>query len=154
MIDNELLAEIVKGHYMNAGRRTEFAHVLRVAEAAESPGDRTVALLHDVIEDGIATAQQIRNDLALCHMRGDPTEARAILEAVEILRRHKQPGETYEAYIDQVIESGNLTSMRVKNLDLLDHLSPYSRHTLRPDQADRYLNALRRLISATLSHGR
>jgi hypothetical protein len=78
-------------------------------------------------------------------------EVDAIVASVDILMRRKSSNESYPDYIGRVIETGDQRALRVKQLDLLDHLDPYHRYELRPDQASRYLAALGAIINSTMS---
>ena len=114
-------------------------HVLRVMLAMQTDEERLVALLHDVVEDGHATLEDLR-------ARGYTA---AIVEAVDTISRRKAAGETYRAFIERV--SANALARRVKLADLRDNLGrlsevadPAAVASLR----QRYEDALRVLAAA------
>ena len=89
-------------------------HPLRVMLDMDTPDERVVAVLHDVLEDakaGTVTAE-------ILAANGFPAE---VVQAVVTLTR--VPGETYADYIHRVGQSGPL-ARKVKMADLLDNLDP------------------------------
>ena len=87
-------------------------HVERVEALVSTDDEKTVACLHDVVEDTNVTLR----DLARL---GIPD---GILDAVELLTRPSKCPLTYENYIDRLVESGNKLALTVKLADLRDHL--------------------------------
>lgn len=85
-------------------------HVLRVTLGVETLQQRTVALLHDVVED---------TEWSLDDLRRDGFSA-DVLEAVGLLTH--SPEEDYLAYVLRL--SQNQTARAVKIADLKDNLQP------------------------------
>ena len=83
-------------------------HLRRVAEQTSTIEERTVAWLHDIVEDTAVTL----DDLRTYGFRPN------IVEAVEAMTR--QPGERYDDYAERVLE--NTLARAVKLCDLLDHV--------------------------------
>lgn len=119
MNDAKLALEIVKRVYQN---KTDLAgapyisHLLRVEGRLweTNLGDedvRTVALLHDIVEDGYMTIGAI-------HFIFGPE----VGTAVGVLTRRANIGETYEDYIRRVKE--NPIAVKVKLVDLADNMDP------------------------------
>jgi hypothetical protein len=146
MIDFEALSRAVEGIYAMHGRLREYAHIERVAAMTRVSGDRATAYLHDVVEDGLLTLPMVRTTLYTVGAVDD--SANSVLRAVATLTR--RPFESYREYIDRIVASDDRTAMRVKQLDLFDHLSPYTRHTLEREKAERYVGALELLVKASL----
>lgn len=117
----------------------EIEHVTRVAGATAHPIDWTVAMLHDLVEDGFATMGEIER---LVEETGLGEGAEMIVLALELLTRR---GEPYDAYIERIASTGNRAAITVKLLDLFDHLSPYTRASLPEKNIERYVEAIRRL---------
>lgn len=84
-------------------------HPLRVMLAVEGEIERTVAVLHDVIEDTALSPGHLRN-------LGYPVR---VLEALDRLTRRE--GETYEAYVERLLPDPIARS--VKLADLKDNLA-------------------------------
>jgi hypothetical protein len=145
----EQLGHWVRERYAEAGRLAEFTHLERVARVTRSRADSAVAWFHDIVEDDIATLDDIKSALARMSEFTD-AEIASISASVETLRRRKSAGESYTDYIQRIIERGDDRAIRVKQLDIIDHLDPYHRHGLRRDQAARYLDALDVIVDATL----
>lgn len=117
----------------------EIEHVTRVAGATTNPVDWTVAMLHDLVEDGFATMNEIEQ---LVEEATVDEDAGVIVPALDLLTRR---GEPYDAYIERIATAGNRTAITVKMLDLFDHLSPYTRASLPERNIERYIAAIRRL---------
>lgn len=100
-------------------------HSHRVADTLVDPLDRVTALLHDVVEDGVATLAEVRA------AAGDE-----VAEAVDVLTRRST--ETYAEYLDRVLLHDR--ARRVKRADVRDNLS--DRATLKPSLEKRYRRAL------------
>jgi len=86
-----------------------FDHASRVADRMETYGERTVAYLHDVVED---------SDVELSDLRAFFSDG--VVADIDTLTRRE--GETYFSYIDRV-RSGSCTARRVKLADIEDHLA-------------------------------
>lgn len=109
-----------------------FRHVERVAGRVSSPRARTVAYLHDVIEDtrvGPYTLQVV----------GFPVDIVA-----DILALSRREGETYADFIARTIETGSDDALKVKLADLEDNLS--DPHTAGADLTSRYIPAAARIL--------
>lgn len=87
-----------------------FNHVQRVANSVNGWKARTVAYLHDVIEDTEVTSGALL-------LVGFPLE---IVDAVLLLSRRQE--ETYKQFIQRTIDSGNRLVWEVKQADLADNL--------------------------------
>ena len=109
--------------------RPYITHVLRVTARMNSPIEQAVALLHDVMEDGALT----RNDLSAF-----PLE---VVDAVEALSRRL--GEEYEDFILRV--KNNSLARAVKIADLSDNLDPERRLPDSEKYIDRYSKAIKLL---------
>ncbi len=83
-------------------------HPIRVMLRMNSDLDRTVAILHDVIEDTPVTLESLRQ-------QGYP---QGVIEALECLTR--RDGESYDRYLDRV--ETNPIAQRVKMADLEDNM--------------------------------
>jgi predicted metal-dependent HD superfamily phosphohydrolase len=95
-----------------AARADDLAHLVRVASRFE--GGSTVGLaawLHDSIEDGYATEDELRE----LHF------PERVIENVLIVSR--RDGEQYFDYIDRVRNSGNVEAMAIKIADLRVNLA-------------------------------
>lgn len=80
---------------------------------------KTIALLHDVVEDGGVTFADLRIWF------GPP-----VVDAVALLTRPE--GMPYAEYIERLAASGNATAISVKLADLADNLDPTRPH--RPER--------------------
>lgn len=103
------------------------AHVERVVALTTGDEAKTVAWLHDVVEDTSITLW----DLCRAGFSDD------VLEAVAALTRR---GEAYHEYINSLFVCGPALAREVKLADLHDHLRPGCPERLRP----RYEAAMRR----------
>lgn len=94
-----------------------FLHPARVARYVhESLGDyevKTIAILHDVVEDCGVSIGDIQARIGI----SDRVAAGLVL-----LTRDED--ETYEEFIDRIVESGNMDAVLVKLCDLKDNLDP------------------------------
>jgi hypothetical protein len=116
----------------------ELTHVSDVAAMARNADDFVAALLHDLVEDALASWEELEALL------GD--DAGRIVPALRLLTRGDEP---YSAYIESIATSGNIIALNVKTLDLFDHLSPYKRATLSIMKVGRYFSALERLAAVS-----
>ena len=105
-------------------------HLGRVAGRLTSDKDKTIAYLHDILEDTCLT----RTDLAGLF----PEE---IVAAVQLLSR--RPDETYAAFIERICLSENFSAIFVKYADVKDHLKETS--AIGASLVDRYIKAESRL---------
>lgn len=120
---------------LTASRDTD--HILRVAAMARTHRERVTALLHDLVEDHLATWDEVAALLG--------EEGEYVLPALHLLTRR---GEPYAEYIESIATSGNELATTIKSFDLLDHLAPGQWPTLRDDQRERYIPALARITIA------
>jgi hypothetical protein len=100
----------------------------------ETEAERTVALLHDVVEDTGRTLDDLRN-------LGYSDEVVAALGCVT-----KREGETYEDFVERV--ASNPIARRVKLADLEDNMDLRRLTAIQPkdvDRLNRYLRAWHRL---------
>jgi (p)ppGpp synthase/HD superfamily hydrolase len=104
-------------------------HVERVAAMVEGEEAKTIAWLHDVIEDTTITEGDLIG-------YGFPNY---VVNGVLVLTRGN---ETYEEYIGIVREQGSASARQVKLADLRDHLQPNCPERLRP-RYEKALAALR-----------
>lgn len=105
-------------------------HLLRVMLSVEPPSDaaRTVALLHDIVED-------TRTDLHELYVM---FTAEVVMAVDAITRRDREP---YEEYIRRVVEDP--LARAVKIADLQDNLDPSRRGWAVDDQSKAELQRLR-----------
>lgn len=83
-------------------------HPLRVMLSVGKPVEMIAAVLHDAIEDGDLTLEELKG-------AGFPDEVISVLDALT-----RRLGESYSEYLDRVRE--NPTAVRVKVADLKDNL--------------------------------
>lgn len=105
----ELIEELFK-EKKDKGGHPYINHLLRVCSNVKGNDSKTVALLHDTIED---TEISKENLIEL----GFTEE---IVNAVEIITR--QENETYNEFIDKIVNSNNLLAIKVKIADLEDNM--------------------------------
>lgn len=92
----------------------DFDHARRVAARVNTADERVVALLHDAVEDGHATPEQMRDTLGETDL----------LEAVRLVTH--LPGVTYMDYIRQIYKADGYAgylARTVKIADLTENLS-------------------------------
>lgn len=119
-----MFAELAhRGHFRRDGK-PYFTHLEAVANGVSSDEAKTVAYLHDCVEDGKATLE----DLLLSGFSLD------VVEAVDDLT--KREGDTYECYIKWISE--NPLAREVKIADLLHNLEGNTN----AGQVERYKKAL------------
>lgn len=112
-------------------------HPLRVMFAFRSERERIVAVLHDAMEDGDYSLEDLRND-------NFPED---IIEAIDCLT--KRENESYEEFIVRV--SKNRLASRIKIADLRDNLDLTRLEWLEDKDLDRvskYHSALNILLKA------
>lgn len=105
----ELVEEVFKGK-VDKGGSFYINHLIKVASKVRSDEDKTIALLHDIIEDTNIT----KRDLL------DMGFSKKIVDTVAILSRKKD--ETYSEFIQRIIDSKNISAIRVKIADLEDNM--------------------------------
>jgi (p)ppGpp synthase/HD superfamily hydrolase len=90
------------------GGQPYILHPLRVMLAIDSPDERIVAVLHDVLEDTPWTADQLRK----------VGFSETVIQAVDALT--KREGEEYMAYVSRA--GANVVARSVKLADLADNM--------------------------------
>lgn len=130
---NDALLLAVQAHrgQMDKAGKPYILHPIRVMMRMESDLDRTVAILHDVVEDTDITLESLRR-------QGYPQEA---IEAIERLTR--RDGESYDAYLSRV--ETNEIARRVKMADLEDNMD-WRRLAGRTEQDQRRMERYRRAL--------
>lgn len=118
-----LAAKVHKGQVDRFGK-PYVLHVMRVMMRGQDFDEQVLGALHDVLE---------RSDLTLADLEKKGFSAR-ILKALEHISR--KPEETYEQYIDRVVED-NL-AIRVKLNDLADKMDLLHVDQLDPSDLKRY----------------
>jgi len=96
-----------------------------------------VAMCHDLIEDDLATADELRT-MGVSNRQ---------LDAIFLVTRDKKD-QTYAQYIDKIIASKDHVAISVKMLDIYDHLSPQRLVTGSRSRVTRYIKALTKLSMA------
>lgn len=86
-------------------------HPLIVGSMGMTDAEKCVGFLHDVVEDTNVTFDDLRAE----HI---PEE---IIEALQLCTHHK--GQSYEEYVQRIIDSGNMTAIHVKLNDLRHNLA-------------------------------
>lgn len=98
-------------------------HPLRMMTKMETDEEMSVAILHDVVEDADITAEDLFG-------KGIP---KRVVDAVQALS--KIDGETYEQFIDRVMED-NL-AQKVKKVDIEDNINLLRLSTIGEDDLNR-----------------
>ena len=104
----EIALKAYAGQTDKAGE-TYILHPLRLMARMETEEEKSVALLHDVIEDSDYTAEDLINN-------GIPTN---VVDAV--LSLTKQNGENYEKFIERVLK--NKLASKIKIVDIEDNIN-------------------------------
>lgn len=131
-----LAAEVHRGQRDKAGK-PYILHPLRLMMEFDTPLERTVAVLHDVVEDSAVTLER------LAELGFDST----VIAAVDALTRRK--AESYESFIDRVL--ANPVATRIKVQDIRDNLDVSRLSEITEEDLQRiakYHRALKRLESA------
>ena len=135
------LAIAAHSQQKDKGGECYFKHVERVANRVHGSMWKTVAYLHDIIED---------TPMKLHHLEQagftDP-----ILTAVGLLTRSPARG-TYAEYIEEIAISGNIIAIDVKLADLADNLSSDRAAPIPDSLRERYRLAQSRLEDALRQH--
>jgi (p)ppGpp synthase/HD superfamily hydrolase len=121
----DALALAVQAHHGQRDKAGQpyILHPLRVMMRLESEAERTVALLHDVVEDTPWTLERLR---ALGYPEG-------VLAALDALTR--RDGETYEAFVERL--RPDALARRVKLADLEDNMDVRRLTQVTPKDAER-----------------
>lgn len=90
-------------------------HLLDVSNRLDTLEDRTIGLLHDVVEDIEGFHFSDLEKLGF---------SSSIVEAVRIVTRDKMKKQSYHEWITEIINTGNVSAIAVKYADILDHLDP------------------------------
>ena len=118
--------------HLTAGGR-DLAHPLRVARAVQaaggSPDAVALALVHDLVEDGLAPLLDVLDAL----VQAGASDPRRLLDGVT-----RTPGQTYAQFIDHA--ATHPVTRLVKRCDVLDNLDGAT-----PSLAKRYRKALQKL---------
>ncbi|SPE51583.1 Metal dependent phosphohydrolase, HD region [Verrucomicrobia bacterium] len=133
----EIAVEAHRGQLDRAGQ-PYILHPLRVMCRMQTPAEKMVAILHDVVEDTDWTLDALRK-------RGFPEE---IVQAVDCLT--KREGEPYQALIDRAKQ--NPLARRVKLGDLEDNMDVRRNANLTEKDLERlnkYRNAWEELSEAS-----
>lgn len=117
------------------GPNSDHGHPWRVAAKAATTDERIVALLHDELEEGFATVDELKAISV-------PSK---LIRSILILTRDKSM--SYQEYIDKICGSKDEVAINVKIYDIFDHLSPHRVKTL-GSKLDRYIKALKKLVEA------
>lgn len=102
-------------------------HPLAVMARVRGETARTVAVLHDILEDTVLDFSELREQFG-----------EEVADAVQILSRNRYPGLTYMEYIRQIKGVGGV-AMEVKRADLLCNMTRGPYGTLQ----ERYRKALK-----------
>lgn len=111
-------------------------HPPRLAALAQTDDEIAVALLHDVLEDELASQDQVADLL------GGTNDPR--MRAVLTLTRDKLM-ESYDEYLQRVIDSRDRLAIAVKMYDLFDHIMPNRLGNIGPGHAKKYTDALQQI---------
>lgn len=131
------------GQYRKGTGEPYFHHCERVAGRVYGWRAKTVAYLHDVLEDTNVTFEML---VAI----GFPY---SLVCQVAALTRHHFGQETYREFIDRTVRGGDVLVLRVKaadladNLDDIDDLSPGERTSLR----SRYTSSEETVLAAIVA---
>lgn len=94
-------------------------HPIRVARMFDNDLEKTLAILHDVFEDGTTIdTDKITISFPL-----------TVIDSLILLSREED--ETYFDFIMRIIRSGNMAAMRVKYEDLTDNMSDLEEGSLK-----------------------
>lgn len=105
----ETIVFVARAHagQVDKGGHPYILHLLRVMLAMDSDDERKVALLHDIVEDGKGTFEELRT-------MGFPD---VVLDGVDAVTRRE--GEGYQAFVSRAAE--NRIGRKVKRADLIDN---------------------------------
>jgi|LWDU01.1.fsa_nt_gi hypothetical protein len=122
MTDSKMVSRaIVFAAFHHSGQMRKFGvdepyifHPLRVMMKMATDVERVVAVLHDVLEDTEATAEDVEKEFPLGHPDHDD-----IYNALLAITRY--PGEVYADYIERVMKYP--LAVRVKREDITDNMT-------------------------------
>jgi len=141
----ETIAFAAKAHegQLDKMHQPYILHPMRVMLMMLTFAERTVAILHDVVEDTDATLQDLLD-------MGYP---KVIIDAIDSVTKRK--GENYEDFIHRASE--NFIGRKIKKADILDNLSPIRRYNFPAEKRNRlyskYTKALKILQDKELELG-
>ena len=118
----EIALKAYAGQTDKAGE-TYILHPLRLMARMETEEEKSVALLHDVIEDSDYTAEDLINN-------GIPNN---VVDAV--LSLTKQNGENYEKFIERVLK--NKLASKIKIVDIEDNINILRLNTINNKDLER-----------------
>lgn len=125
---------------LDKNRQPYILHPIRVMLMMLTFAERTVAILHDVVEDTGVTLEDLR-------AKGYPEN---IVQGVDSVT--KRDGESYEDFVRRAAKDP--IGSKVKKADILDNISPMRQYSLSPAHSDRlktkYVKALDILREAEL----
>jgi len=133
------IAAIAHQHQLDKTKQPYILHPLRLMMRGQTPAEKIVAVLHDVVEDTEWTLEQLVSE-------GFPEN---IVVAIDCLSR--QPEETYEQFIDRVLT--NRLATQVKLYDLEDNMDTTRLNVLTEkdwERLQRYHQARRRVLKALM----
>lgn len=132
-----IIAQVAHREQVRRGGEPYIKHLMRVAETFKDPLLRTVAILHDVLEDGTGC----ENWLNPAYLRRQGFSRKVIVPLIALT---KKDGEDYGDYIRRCCK--NPVALQVKLADMLDNLP-----TATPKQRAKYLTHLPILMEAIRS---
>ncbi len=107
-----IISRVYKNKQDRAGN-PEYWHFIRVSSQFTDETEQTTALLHDIVEDGYITFDDLYNI-------GISEE---IIDALILLNHDKSVFEKYEDYISNILDSNNYLAIKVKYADMLDNMN-------------------------------
>ncbi len=129
------LATIAHSGQFDKGGKPYILHPISVAKIVETEEEKTVALLHDVIEDTPVTLEELREN-------GFPE---SVVVAVDVLT--KRPGVDYEDYIQGVKQNTLALAVKIAdmthNMDLSRIQNPTTKDYARIEKYERILAELK-----------
>lgn len=108
----------------------EAGHFVRTSERLETEEEKVTGLLHDIVEDGYVTFE----DLLLLGF------STTIVETIKLLTRDKVKYPVYDDYITSILESDNELAIRVKYADMSDNASPIRISLLKEPRKSKAIN--------------
>lgn len=108
----------------------EVGHFIRVSESLDTDSEKTVGLLHDIVEDGHITLEDLK-------YLGFNSE---IIQSISLLSRDKEQYPNYHNYILSILDSQDIIALKVKYYDMLDNTSPLRLDLLPEEKKIKALN--------------
>ncbi|WP_371374400.1 HD domain-containing protein [Sporomusa aerivorans] len=129
------LATIAHSGQIDKGGKPYILHPISVAKIVETEEEKTVALLHDVLEDTPVTLEELREN-------GLPE---SVVVAIDVLT--KRPGVEYGDYIQRVKRNPIALTVKIAdmthNMDLSRIQSPSAKDYARIEKYERILAELK-----------